>query len=50
MTEVLGFVASHPGVLDGKYAQIVYREYVRSAQPETTLSSGTAASIDSAGG
>lgn len=50
VTDVLGFVASHPGVLDGKYAQIVYRDYVRSGQPETTLSSGTAASIDAAGG
>ncbi|ETX14815.1 membrane protein [Roseivivax halodurans JCM 10272] len=50
VTDVLGFVASHPGVLDGKYAQIVYRDYVRSAEPGTTLSSGTAASVDAAGG
>lgn len=33
VTEVAGFVARHPAVLDGKYAEIVYREYVASAQP-----------------
>ena len=38
VTEVLGFVSSHPTVLDGKYAQIVYREYVESATSETVLS------------
>lgn len=31
VTEVAGFVAAHPMVLDGKYAAIVYRDYVRSA-------------------
>lgn len=38
VTEVSGFVRRHPSVLDGKYAQIVYREYVNSAQPPTGLS------------
>ncbi len=38
VTEVTGFVKSHPTVLDGKYAQIVYREYVNSAVPKTGLS------------
>lgn len=28
VTEVTGFVQSHPLVLDGRYAQIVYRRYV----------------------
>lgn len=37
VTEVSGFVAKHPRVLDGKYAEIVYREYVVSAQPPSTL-------------
>lgn len=37
VTEVIGFVKSHPMVLDGKYAQIIYREYVTSARPETGL-------------
>ena len=31
VTEVTGFVRNHPNVLDGKYAQIVYRDYVDSA-------------------
>lgn len=37
VTEVSGFVAGHPTVLEGKYAEVIYREYVRSAQPETVL-------------
>jgi outer membrane protein OmpA-like peptidoglycan-associated protein len=37
VTEVSGFVRRHPTVLDGKYAQIVYREYVVSAEPVTGL-------------
>lgn len=37
VTEVAGFVRRHPTVLDGKYAQIVYREYVKSAQGITVL-------------
>jgi peptidoglycan-associated lipoprotein len=31
VTEVSGFVQGHPTVLDGKYAMIVYREYLQSA-------------------
>jgi outer membrane protein OmpA-like peptidoglycan-associated protein len=38
VTEVSGFVKRHPTVLDGKYAQVVYREYVKSAVPATGLS------------
>jgi outer membrane protein OmpA-like peptidoglycan-associated protein len=38
VTEVTGFVKSHPMLLDGKYAQVVYREYVRSAVPPSGLS------------
>ena len=37
VTEVSGFLKRHPTVLDGKYAQIVYRDYVESAVPATTL-------------
>lgn len=40
VTEVTGFVKSHPAVLDGKYAQIVYREYINSAAPKSGLSDG----------
>ena len=38
VTEVSGFVESNPTVLDGKYAEIVYREYIASAVPASTLS------------
>lgn len=37
VTEVTGFVRRHPTVMDGKYAQIVYRDYVQSAVVATTL-------------
>lgn len=37
VTEVTGFVPEHPSVLDGKYAQIVYRDYVESAVVTETL-------------
>ena len=37
VTEVSGFVQSNPIVMDGKYAQVVYREYVESAVPATTV-------------
>jgi outer membrane protein OmpA-like peptidoglycan-associated protein len=38
VTEVAGFVKRHPTVLDGKYAEVVYREYVSSAIPRSGLS------------
>ena len=38
VTEVSGFVRNHPSVLDGKYAQIIYRDYVVSAEAKSTLS------------
>ena len=43
VTEVSGFVKSHPTVLDGKYAQIVFRDYVTSAEAKSTLT-GTSGS------
>lgn len=33
VTEVSGFLARHPNLLDGKYAAVIYREYVASAVP-----------------
>lgn len=45
VTEVSGFVAAHPSVLDGRYAQIVYRDYVRSAEAQTGLTG-----VDGGGG
>lgn len=44
VTEVSGFVQSHRSVLDGKYAAIIYRDYVASAVPPTQLS-GNATSL-----
>ncbi|MWD27678.1 OmpA family protein [Aquicoccus sp. SCR17] len=41
VTEVSGFVRSHPTVLDGKYAQVIYREYVASAEPPSQLTGMT---------
>jgi len=37
VTEVSGFVASNPIVLDGKYAEIIYRETIISAKPASDL-------------
>lgn len=37
VTDVSGFVGTHPIVMDGKYAEVVYREYVKSAAPRSTL-------------
>ena len=45
VTEVSGFVQSNPTVLDGKYAQIIYRDYVQSAQPPSQLSGITGADL-----
>ncbi len=37
VTDVMGFVDEHPNVLNGKYAEIIFRDYVASAGvPETT--------------
>ncbi len=33
VTEVSGFVDRHPNLLDGKYARVIYREYIASATP-----------------
>jgi outer membrane protein OmpA-like peptidoglycan-associated protein len=37
VTEVTGFVRTNKNVLDGKYAQIVYRDYVASGASPTVL-------------
>ena len=44
VTEVSGFVKSHPMILNGKYAEVVFREYIASAVPPSTL--GTASSTE----
>ncbi|MBB3984647.1 OmpA family protein [Sagittula sp. NFXS13] len=41
VTEVSGFVGRHPTVLEGKYAEIIYREYINSAEPSSSLNAQT---------
>ncbi|MEP2783946.1 MAG: OmpA family protein [Pseudoruegeria sp.] len=36
VTEVSGFVERHPTVLNGKYAEVIWREYVASATEKTS--------------
>ena len=44
VTDVLGFVGGDAGELNGKYAQIIFRDYVASAgAPETTVVTGEVA-------
>lgn len=43
VTEVTGFVQNHPTILNGKYAEVIFREYVASGTAPTTLT-GSAAS------
>lgn len=38
VTEVSGFVSRHPTVLNGKYAEIIFRDYVQSAAELSSLS------------
>lgn len=40
VTEVSGFVQSHPTLLDGKYGEVIYREYIRSATPVPRVEGG----------
>ncbi len=42
VTEVSGFVDRNPLLLDGKYAEVIYREYVASAAYGSRLSKDTA--------
>lgn len=48
VTEVSGFVEANPLVLDGKYAQVIYREYIARAVPAAELS-GTSMAVVSGG-
>jgi peptidoglycan-associated lipoprotein len=45
VTEVSGFVESHPLVLNGKYAEIIFREYVGSAVRPIEAASGTQSEV-----
>ena len=39
-------VQSHPMVLNGKYAEIIFRDYVGSATPQPQVSGGGVAAIE----
>ena len=41
VTEVTGWVADHPLVLNGKYAEVIFREYIASAAPRPTIGGGS---------
>ena len=45
VTEVSGFVRAHQSVLDGKYAQIIYRDYVTGARAEAGLTGITGSDL-----
>jgi len=47
VTEVTGFVSKHPNILDGRYASVIYREYVSSAIPPAKI---TGLSLTGGGG
>ena len=48
VTEVSGFVENHPTVLNGRYAEVIFREYVTSAEPPTSLGGGGEAAAPAA--
>lgn len=50
VTEVSGVVESHPMVLNGKYAQVIFREYVRSATLPQQIGGGGLSAIEGQGG
>ncbi len=50
VTEVSGFVQNHPTLLNGKYAEVIFREYVASAVPRTEVSATEVASGGGGGG
>ncbi len=49
VTEVTGFVKGHPTLLDGKYARVIYREYIASATEAPRVTGGLSA-IEASGG
>jgi peptidoglycan-associated lipoprotein len=45
VTEVSGFVESHPLILNGKYAEVIWREYIGSASRAVEGVSGTQSEV-----
>ena len=50
VTEVTGFVENHPALLNGKYAEVIFREYVESATELPPDSESGLAAIQGQGG
>lgn len=50
VTEVSGFVKNNPAVLNGKYAQIIFRDYVQSGVETSTLTNDATGSINAQDG
>lgn len=48
VTQVTGFVQNHPTVLNGKYAQVIWREYVESATAKSELGEQTGTEFNTA--
>lgn len=47
VTEVSGFVDSHPTIMNGRYAEVIFREYVDSATAPSPLGgAGAAAAVE----
>lgn len=49
VTEVSGFVQGHPNVLNGRYAEIIFRDYVASAGLPADIAGTTVANQESGG-
>ncbi|MBC2834370.1 OmpA family protein [Paragemmobacter straminiformis] len=49
VTEVSGFVKNHPGLLNGKYAEVIFRAYVASATPTAGTPAPAGAAAGAAG-
>lgn len=50
VTQVSGFVENHPMLLNGRYAEVIFREYVTSAEPTTGLGGTSGGELETAGG
>jgi len=50
VTEVTGFVENHPTLLNGKYAEVIFREYVESATEMPPNAESGLAAIEGQGG
>lgn len=50
VTEVSGFVQNHPLILNGKYAEVIFREYVESATRPQVVVRDSGGQLDAPGG